>query len=451
MAFKKGFVWGSATASYQIEGAANEDGRGQSVWDEFCRTEGKVEGMDSGESACDSYHRFKEDIGLMKEIGIKAYRFSISWTRILPKGTGEINMAGIDYYNRLIDCLLENGIEPYVTLFHWDYPLELQFKGGWLNPESPVWFAEYAAICSKYFSDRVRYWITSNESQCYIGMGYGNGRHAPGWELPRNQVVRAWHYNLRGLGLAARAIRENAKGEVKVGLVSCGEVGIPATSDEADLQAARNVLFDRETAEMGYNAFGYGDLLDPQIKGTYPERLVRYLPEGWQEDMKDIHVKLDFIGINVYSGNVVEGSGSKKYRYVKLPAGMAKTSMEWTVQPDSIYWVSRFLTERYGLPVYVTENGMANNDWISIDGKVNDAQREDFINRYLTALSKAADDGADVRGYFYWSLLDNFEWAYGYSKRFGLAFVNYDNFERTLKQSAYRYKSIIETNGEILK
>jgi beta-galactosidase len=450
MSFKKGFVWGTATASYQIEGAVNEGGRGESVWDEFCRTKGNVAGDDSGDLACDSYHRFSEDIQLMKQIGIKAYRFSISWTRILPNGTGEVNMDGVNYYNNLINELLENGIEPYVTLFHWDYPMELQYKGGWLNPESPEWFANYAAVCSRLFSDRIKYWITSNESQCYIGFGYGTGWHAPGFKLPVNQVVRAWHHNLKGLGLATKAIRENARGEVKVGLVSCGEVGIPATESPADIQAARNVLFDREQPGDSID-FGYGELFEPALKGEYPKGLIPYLPKDWQKDMKDICVPLDFIGLNVYIGNIVKASEKGKYEYLKHPVGIGKTSMDWAFKPESLYWVTRLISERYNIPVYITENGMANNDWVSIDGKINDTQREDYMNQYLSALSKSADDGADIRGYFYWSLLDNFEWAYGYAKRFGLAYVDYSDYSRKLKQSAFRYKSIIETNGEVLK
>ncbi|WP_278287472.1 glycoside hydrolase family 1 protein [Ruminiclostridium josui] len=271
-----------------------------------------------------------------------------------------------------------------------------------------------------------------------------------GLKLPVNQVVRAWHHNLKGLGLATKAIRENAKGEVKVGLVSCGEVGIPASDREADMQAARNVLFDRERSEDSID-FGYGDLFEPAIKGEYPKRLIPYLPKGWQEDMKDICVPLDYIGINVYIGSIVEACEDKKYRYLKLPVGIGKTSMEWSFKPETLYWVTRFISERYNLPVYITENGMANNDWISTDGKINDTQREDYMNQYLSALSKSIDDGADVRGYFYWSLLDNFEWAYGYAKRFGLVYVDYSDYSRTLKQSALRYKKIIETNGEILK
>jgi len=450
MAFGNDFVWGSATAAYQIEGAVEADGRGKSVWDEYCKIKGKIEGNESGENACDSYHRFSEDIRLMKEIGLKAYRFSISWTRILPDGIGKINMEGINYYNRLIDELLENGIEPYVTLFHWDYPIELQYKGGWLNSESPFWFENYAAICSEYFSDRVKYWMTGNEPQCYIAIGYGVGAHAPGLKLPHNQVIRAWHYNLKGMGLAAKAIRKHAKGEVKVGLVSCGEIGIPVSHNKRDIQAARNTLFNREiTGE--FLDFGFGDLFDPAIKGEYPDWLTEDLPEGWQADMKDIQANLDFIGINVYTGAVVKASGRKKYEYVKEKVGIGRTSMGWTFQPDSLYWVCKFLTERYKLPIYVTENGMANNDWVSSYRCINDSQREDYINRYLTALSKTIDDGADVKGYFYWSLLDNFEWSAGYAKRFGLVYVDYNDYSRTLKQSALRYKKIIETNGEILR
>lgn len=442
-------MWGTATASYQIEGAVNEDGKGQSIWDEYCRAKGKIENGDSGDLACDSYHRFSEDIHLLKEIGVKAYRFSISWTRILPNGTGEVNIEGINYYNNLINELLENGIEPYITLFHWDYPMELQYRGGWLNSESPKWFADYAAICSKYFSDRVKYWATSNEAQCYIGLGYSIGCHAPGYDLTTRQVVRAWHHNLKGLGLAAKAIRENALGEVKVGLVSCGEVGIPASDSQEDLQAARDVLFNRKPFGDSID-FGYGDLFDPAIRGIYPERFNGYLPEGWQEDMKDICVPLDFVGLNIYTGYEVKASSNSGYEYLKIPVGIGRTSMDWPFQPDCMYWACRLISERYNLPVYITENGMANNDWISIDGKINDTQREDYINRYLLAMKRAIDEGADVRGYFYWSLLDNFEWAFGYSKRFGLAYVDYSNFDRRLKQSAFRYRDIIKTNGQIL-
>ena len=447
MSFPKGFVWGSATASYQIEGGVNEDGRTPSVWDDFCRTPGKIANRDTGDTACDSYHLWKEDVRLMKELGLKAYRFSLSWTRLLPHGVGEVNQAGVDYYNRMIDQLLENGIEPYITLFHWDYPLELYHKGGWLNRESADWFAEYAALASRCFSDRVRYWITSNESQCYIGFGHQFGTHAPGLDLPARQAARAWHHNLLAMGKAAKAIRDNARGPVKVGLVSCGYLAVPETDSPADIQAARNLVFNMRRDGEHLN-FSYGDLLDPPILGTYPEKLHPYLPQGWQDDMEMIRQPLDFVGTNVYTGTRVRAvADPKDYEMLPDEPGAPRSSVNKTVRPSCLYWIAKFLDERYHLPIYITENGMANNDWISLDGKCHDPQRIDQIDRYLMELSRAIDEGADVRGYFHWSLMDNFEWAEGYTKRFGLVYVDYATQKRTLKDSAYHYRDIVARNG----
>ena len=451
MPFPKDFVWGAATASYQIEGGVREGGRTPSVWDDFCHTPGKIANRDTGDVACDSYHRYEEDIRIMKELGIKAYRFSLSWTRILPHGVGEVNQAGVDYYNRVIDKLLENGIEPYVTLFHWDYPLELYYKGGWLNRESADWFAEYAAVAARCFSDRVKYWFTSNESQCYIGFGHQFGTHAPGLDLPAHQACRAWHHNLLALGKAAKALRENARGPIQVWLVSCGYLAVPQTNSQEDIQAARNLMFNMRRDGKHLN-FSYGDLLDPAVLGTYPEKLHPYLPEGWQDDMKTICQPLDMIGANVYTGSLVRAvKDPKDYEMLPDEPGTPRTGVNKTIRPACIYWSARFLTERYHLPVYITENGLANTDCISLDGKCHDPQRADYIDRYLGQLSKAIGEGADVRGYFYWSLLDNFEWSEGFTKRFGLAYVDYATCRRTVKDSAYHYREIIQTNGAQFK
>ena len=447
---KKDITWGSATASYQIEGAAYSDGRGLSVWDEFCLKDGAIENGDNGDFACDSYNRLDEDINIMKEIGIQAYRFSLSWTRILPNGTGEINQAGIDYYNRVINKLLENGIEPYITLFHWDYPEALFNKGGWLNPQSPDWMEEFAGVAAQNFSDRVKYWITSNEAQCYIGIGHGIGCHAPGLKLSKYNVVKAWHNNLVALGKATQAIRNNARGEVKVGIVSCGEIGIPASDLPQDIEAARKVLFNKKLDGEFIN-FGFGELLEPAINGVYPENLKGYLPDGWERDMDIIKQPLDFVGLNVYTGQITKATHDGDYEYINPIVGEAITATDWKVRPESMYWVIKFIWEKYKLPIVIAENGMANNDWMSIDMKVHDPQRIDYMDRYIGQLLRAANEGANVQAYFHWSLMDNFEWSCGYKRRFGLVYVDYKSFKRTLKDSAYHYREIIKSNGKIVE
>ncbi len=450
MPFKENFVWGTATAAYQIEGGASQDGRGPTVWDDFSHTTGKTRFGDHGDQACDSYNRLDEDLEILKTLGVKAYRFSICWTRILPEGTGKVNPLGLKYYDRLIDRLLASKIIPFVTIFHWDYPLELYYQGGWLNAKSPQWFAEYVRVLVDHFSDRVQYWITQNEPQCYIGLGHELGRHAPGLQLPRKQVIRAWHHNLIAHGLSVEVIRENAKLKPYIGIVSCGGSPIPLTDRREDREAALKAMFNQKDGER--LNLSHGDLLDPVVLGKYPDRLVPFLPAGYEKEMAIITQPLDYIGLNLYSGFHVKYDEKEGYLREAEPVGKEETSMEWKVEPKCLYWTPKMVIDRYQLPVYITENGMANNDWVALDGQVHDPQRIDFIKRYLKELLKLADEGYQnkLAGYFYWSLLDNFEWALGYTKRFGLVHVDFTTLKRTMKDSAYYYQKLIASNGELL-
>lgn len=453
MGFQKDFIWGAATASYQIEGAAAEDGRGPSVWDRFSHTPGKVLGGDTGDIACDHYHRFAEDIALMRGLGIRNYRFSLAWPRILPDGTGEVNEKGVGFYDRLIDSLLENGIRPFVTLFHWDYPSALQARGAWENPDSVKWFRDYAALCAMRFGDRVKDFITFNEPQCFIGLGYCGGRHAPGLQLPASSTIPMAHHVLKAHGLAVRALRDLAP-DCRAGYAPCGTVAIPAGNSREDIEAARRCYFSVPTDEYGW-AQSISWWSDPALLGRYPQKALahfeRYLPRGWEGDLSDIHQPLDFYAQNIYTGRIVRAADNEAgYEELPYPTGTPKTAIQWFVTPDALYWGPRFLYERYRTPFLISENGMSCHDAVSLDGRVHDPNRQDYMHRYLRAYRRAAEDGVDAIGYFAWSLMDNYEWARGYSERFGLVYVDYQTQERTIKDSALWYKSVIEQNGENL-
>lgn len=453
MSFRKDFIWGAATASYQIEGAAYEDGKGLNVWDRMTHEPGRVLEGHTGDTACDHYHRFKEDVALMKEMGIKNYRFSISWARLLPQGVGEVNEAGVAFYNALIDELIANGIRPFVTLFHWDYPCALQAKGAWENPDSPKWFEEYAVLCAKRFGDRVKDFITFNEPQCFIGLGYGKGEHAPGYQLPLSATVPMSHHVLVAHGLAVKALRRHAPG-CRVGYAPCGNPRIPATNDPKDIEAARKAYF-MVNDYAPFWAFNISWWSDPPMLGKYPEQglelLGRYLPEGWEKDLDTIHQPLDFYCQNIYNGNVVRAADSELgFEEVSEPVGHPKTAIQWPITPEALYWGPKFLYERYKTPFVISENGMSAHDVVSLDGKVHDPNRQDYMHRYLKAYKRAAEDGVDAIGYFAWSLMDNFEWAYGYTERFGMIYVDYTTQERIVKDSFYWYKDVMEQNGENL-
>jgi beta-glucosidase len=451
MGFRKDFIWGSATASYQIEGAWNEAGRGLSVWDVFCHEKGNVAEGHTGDIACDHYHRFREDVRLMRELGIKAYRFSISWTRIFPKGTGEINEAGVRFYSELLDELIANGIEPYITLFHWDYPYELHCKGGWLNDESVMWFADYAAKIAELYSDRCKNFITLNEPQCFIGLGYLNGSHAPGLKHSYRDIFRMCHNTLKAHGAAVIALRANAKQPLNIGYAPTCTADYPLTDSPEDIEAARSSFF--ACPPLGPRVmWSTAWWSDPVMLGHYPadglELYKNYLPEITEEDMKLISQPIDFYAQNIYNGKAIVSDGKGGFAFAPKTIGASKTAIQWSVTPECLRWGPRFLYERYGCPVVITENGMSAHDVVSLDGKVHDPNRIDFLHRYLLELEKAADDGADIRGYFLWSFMDNFEWAKGYTERFGIVYVNYETQERIPKDSAYWYRDWIKANSE---
>ncbi len=452
MGFQKDFKWGVATAAYQIEGAFQEDGKGLNIWDVFCREKGRTFDGHTGEIACDHYHRFREDVALMKELGIKAYRFSISWSRLLPTGTGKLNPAGVKFYNELIDALLDAGIEPFVTLYHWDLPYDLYKKGGWLNPESVNWFAEYTKNVAELYSDRVSNFFTFNEPQCFIGNACLRGFHAPGVHGMVRDTFEMAHNVLKAHGTAVKVLREYAKSDVKVGYAPTCNMSYPDSDKPEDIEAARMTLFEvKETEDWAWNVAWWSD---PVMLGSYPEEGLKkyreYLPEITKDDMKLINQPLDFYGQNIYNGVRVRMGSDGKPEVVKRYEGFPKTSLNWPVTPECLYWGPRFLYERYKKPIYITENGTSCHDDISLDGKVHDPNRIDFLNRYLRELKKCAEDGTDIRGYFLWSLLDNFEWHTGYAERFGIVYVDYPSQRRIIKDSGYWYRQTIQENGENL-
>lgn len=441
--FKKDFVWGTATAAYQIEGGCKDDGRTPSTWDIFSHQKGKTHEGANGDVACDSYHRYMEDIAAMKELGVNAYRFSISWNRIFPDGTGEINEKGISYYRTLAEELLKNGITPYATLFHWDYPYALYLRGGWMNPDSSRWFGEYAATVGKRLGDVVKNFIPFNEPQCFIGLGHQSGIHAPGLKLDEPDISHCIHNVLLSNGRAIQAIRSEVSG-AKFGFANCGGAAMPQTESEADIRAAREWMFAR---------CGMWDCrmwMDPMYLGIYPETLIKTLGEPSEEHAKTIAERPDFCGMNIYQADVIKAGEKGEPVYAGSPIGHPRTLIGWPVTPDCLYWAAKFAYERYKLPVFITENGMSNNDIVTPDGKCHDPQRIEYLRSHLSGLKRAAADGVDVGGYFQWSLLDNFEWADGYKERFGLVHVDYQTGKRTPKDSAEFYKEVVKSNGEIL-
>lgn len=450
MSFPKDFIWGAAAASHQVEGAVDEDGKGLNVWDVFSRTPGRVWEGCTGDIACDHYHRFREDVAVMKQIGLKAYRLSISWSRVLPGGTGKPNEKGLAFYDALIDELLGAGITPWVTLFHWDYPYELFCRGGWLNPECPAWFEEYTMLLMKHLSDRVQHWMTINEPQVFIQFGHVEGLHAPGLKLEWPEVLRAAHHVLLSHGRAVQVIRGDARQKPTIGFAPVGSTCMPASNTLEDREAAREAMFAVNKKNLWMNAW----FSDPIFLGHYPEDGLKLfgpaVPHIKSGDMEMINQPLDFYGMNTYFGDFIKRGAEGKPETVSLPNTRAQTLFYWPVTPEALYWGPRFFYERYHKPIVVTENGISNMDWIHTDGRVHDSQRIDFTSRYLLQLKKAAADGVPLKGYFHWSIMDNFEWAEGYRQRFGLVYVDYPTQKRVLKDSAGWYKEIIATNGECL-
>jgi len=450
MTLPEAFVWGAAASSYQIEGAAHEDGKGPSVWDKFCQQPGKVHNNQSGDIACDHYHRYEEDVSLMKQVGLQAYRLSLSWPRVMPEGTGAVNRKGLEFYDKLIDELLAAEISPYVTLFHWDYPYGLYCRGGWLNQDSSDWFAEYARVVVDKLSDRVKCWITLNEPQCFIGLGHQFGFHAPGDKLELAQVLMAAHNALLAHGKAVQMIRTYSKAESQIGLAPVGLVNTPVTGSPQDVEAARHAMFSITDRSCWNNTWW----ADPVFFGRYPEDGLklfgRDVPPIDDKDMKTICQPLDFFGVNIYFSQRTRAGEAGRPEVVPLPVGQAVTAFRFPVLPEGLYWGPRFYWERYKLPIIISENGMSNVDWVSLDGKVHDPQRIDFLHRYLLELRKACQHGVEVLGYFQWSIMDNFEWTEGYRERFGLIYVDYATQRRILKDSAHWYREVIASRGAIL-
>jgi len=448
--FPQDFTWGTATSSYQIEGAVEADGRGLSVWDMMCRRPGKIWSGHDGSVACDHYNRMEEDVALMEQLGLKAYRFSLAWPRIQPTGVGKPCETGLAFYDRLIDKLLEAGIEPWITLFHWDYPYDLYCRGGWLNPQSPQWFADYARIAVDRYSDRVSHWITLNEPQCFIGLGLNNGMHAPGDQLGDAEVAQAAHHAMIAHGLAVQVIREHAKLPSKVGWSTTGDIPMPASDTADDLAAARESW---ETNRME-NFWCHTWWNDPVFLGHYPEHGLKILgksaPRFTEAEMTTIQQPLDFFGTNNYRAMPVRRTEDGAFETLPDPQGAPLSHLNWTVESDLLYWASRWPYERYGKPVVFTENGFSGLDWVDLDGRVPDANRIDYVRRHLRGLHRAISEGIEVAGYFYWSLMDNFEWSEGYRSRFGLVHVDYATQKRTPKDSFHWYREVIATNGASL-
>jgi beta-glucosidase len=451
MTFPKGFVWGAATASYQVEGAAREDGKGPSVWDMMCRRPGAIWNGQNGDVACDHYHRYREDVALMKSLALRGYRFSIAWSRVLPDGTGKVNAKGLAFYDRLVDELLAAGIEPFVTLYHWDMPLAAYYRGGWLNRESADWFAEYASAVARRLSDRVTHWMTLNEPVCFVDLGHKAGTHAPGDKLPQAEVLRVAHHALLAHGRAVQALRANATARPRIGFAPFSSLYVPATSKKADIEAARQATFGFTRPTLWIHSWWN----DPIFFGRYPEDGLKVFapdaPPVRPGDMRTIRQPLDFFGLNNYHAQIVRAGRDGEPEVVPHDIGHPLTALRWVVRPDCMYWGPRFLYERYGKPIYITENGMSNADIVSLDGKVHDSQRIDYLQRHLRELRRAIADGVDVRGYFQWSILDNFEWAEGFKERFGLVFVDYPTQRRIPKDSAYWYRRVIESNGAAIE
>jgi beta-glucosidase len=438
-----GFIWGAATASYQIEGAAQEDGRGESIWDRFSHTPGKVLNGDTGDVACDHYHRTAQDIALMRELGLQAYRFSMAWPRILPAGTGAVNPAGLDFYDRLVDDLLAAGITPFVTLYHWDLPQVLQDQGGWANRATADAFRLYVDVVSKRLGDRVSHWITHNEPWCAAFLGNFTGEHAPGLR-DLETTLRVAHHLLLSHGWAVPVLRANSVPGTEVGITLNPDIKDPASESEADLAAAVRVdtLKDRW-------------FLDPLFLARYPDLVLggrADLIPVQPGDLEQISVPIDFLGVNNYSRVVVaagvKGDGTDD-RIVK-PDGAEYTAMGWEVAPDAFRRLLLRLQQDYHpAKMYITENGAAYDDVVEVDGTIRDPARERYLKAHLQATHRAIAAGANVAGYFYWTLLDNFEWAFGYSKRFGITYVDFATQQRTLKQSGRWYAQAIAANGPV--
>lgn len=433
------FLWGVATSAYQIEGDSRS--RGRSNWDDFCTKPGAVfEGHDANR-ASGHVRRLDEDLDLIAALGVDVYRFSLSWPRLLPNGTGQVSTDGLAFYDRLIEGLLRRGVEPLVTLFHWDYPAELETRGAWRNPDSVLWFEEYVSIAARHFGDRVRRWLTINEPHAYIEGGLRHGRHAPGYKLPLSEVLPAAHRTLLAHGSAVRILRR----EVRDTFISAAPVllaGVPERVCPEDEEAARRYTFSMPKDELRVTSFW----MDPIYGRGYPPRALELFEQhapDFSPDERGIYEPVDAVGFNLYDAVVVRANAQGEPEVVPFQPGNPRTAFQWPITPQAHYYGPRFVSERYGLPAFVTENGLSCRDWVTLDGTVPDAERVDFLERHVGELLRARTDGVPILGYLHWSLLDNFEWNHGYRERFGLIHVDFETLERTPKQSFYAYRDMI--------
>jgi len=435
ISFPDDFIWAAATAAYQIEGAWDADGKGESIWDRFSHTPGKIAHGDTGDVACDHYHRWREDIGLMKQIGLHAYRFSISWPRVLPAGVEPINPSGLDFYSRLVDALLEASIQPYITLYHWDLPQALQERGGWGARDTCQAFADYAAVMVKHLGDRVPHWMTHNEPHVVAYVGHQEGRHAPGLQ-DEKLALQAAHHLLLSHGLALRAMRA-VHSNLEIGIV-LDAWPVEATEDTPASRAAIERVWQKTV----------GWYLDPILRGQYPAEAWAAqranAPDVQPDDLALIAQPIDFLGINSYSRRLLDGAG----RHVAQAPGAEYTEMGWEVHAPALQRLLHQLHREYPVPpIYITENGAAYRDQVAPDGGVHDPRRIAYLEQHFRAAAQAIENGVPLRGFFVWSLMDNFEWAHGYDKRFGLIHIDFDTQQRTLKDSGKWYAQVIARNG----
>ncbi len=444
--FPDSFLWGVATSAYQIEGAAGEDGRGESIWDRFCSEPGRIADGSSGAVACDHYHRWRDDLALIRTLGLGAYRFSIAWPRIIPQGTGAVNSAGLDFYERLVDGLLEAGIQPFATLYHWDLPQALQDRGGWAARATTDAFATYADVVSRRLGDRVASWATHNEPWCIAHLGHEDGEHAPGLHDPAVALAAA-HHVLLSHGMAARVIRGNVPG-APVGIVLNLTPTSPATDRAEDHDAARwmDGFFNRWYLDPLFHAKYPADAVADRVaRGHLPVSGMPFVKPG---DLATIAQPLDYLGINYYARAVMRENGTGNPESVSMVPKKELTDMGWEVYPEGMRDLLVRVHRDYAPPrIYITENGAAYADGPDAAGRIRDERRIAFFRGHLRAAHQAITDGVPLEGYFAWSLLDNFEWAQGYEKRFGLIWVDYETQTRTLKDSAVWYRDTIAANG----
>jgi beta-glucosidase len=444
--FPKGFLWGSATASYQVEGAVNEDGRGPSIWDTFSHTPGKVVNNATGDVADDHYHRYKEDVQLMKSLGVKSYRFSIAWPRVFPQGAGTPNPKGLDFYNRLVDELLANGIQPFATLYHWDLPQTLQDNGGgWESRDTSKAFADYAGYVAERLSDRVNHFFTINEFGAFVELGYRTGIHAPGVKLPPDRFNQTRHHAVLGHGLAVQAIRAKGKKGTKVGLAENMNICVPVIETTQHIEAARRAARELNAPYMTV-------IQEGKYTEAYLASAGANAPKFTPEDLKIISSPLDFVGINIYTPTYVRAASTPVgFAEVPHPASYPHMASFWlNIGPEALYWGPNHVAKIWNVnEIYITENGCSSSDVPAADGTVYDTDRVMYLRNYLSQLQRATADGVPVKGYFLWSLMDNFEWADGYTNRFGLHYVDYASQKRTPKLSAGFYREVIAQNAVV--